>query len=43
MVITELLLGESIILDSSKVTMLYGFDILGYRTILGMYIENDEK
>lgn len=39
MVSTELLLGEGIILEPSKVIMLYGLDILGYRTILGIYIK----
>jgi len=42
MVSTELMLGEGTILEPSKVTMLYGLDILGYRTIIGMYIENKE-
>ena len=42
MVSTELLLGEGTILEPSKVTMIYGLDILGYRTIIGMYIENRE-
>ena len=42
MVTTELLLGEGSILQPSKVTMLYGLDILGYRTIIGLYIENKE-
>lgn len=39
---TEILLGEGTILQRSKVTMLYGLDILGYRTIIGLYIENKE-
>ena len=42
MVSTELYLGEGTILEPSKVIMLYGLDILGFRTILGMYIENKE-
>lgn len=39
---TEILLGEGTILQRSKVTMIYGLDILGYRTIIGLYIENEE-
>ena len=42
MVSTELYLGERTILEPSKVIMLYGLDILGYRTIIGLYIENKE-
>ena len=42
MVSTELLLGEGTILEPTKITMLYGLDILGYRTIIGLYIENKE-
>lgn len=42
MVSTEIYLGEGTILEPSKVIMLYGLDILGFRTILGMYIENKE-
>ena len=40
---TELMLGEGPILETSKMTMLYGLDILGNRTIIGLYIENKEN
>lgn len=39
---TEIMLGEGTILEASKVIMIYGLDILGYRTIIGLYIENKE-
>ena len=40
---TELMLGEGPILETSKMTMLYGLDILGNRTIIGLYIENKDN
>ena len=42
MVSTELSLGSGTILEPTKITMIYGLDILGYRTIIGLYIENKE-
>lgn len=42
MVSTEIMLGEGTILQSTKLTMLYGLDILGNRTIIGLYVENKE-
>ncbi len=39
---TEMMLGEKTILEASKIYMIYGIDILGYRTIIGLYIEDKE-
>lgn len=39
---TEIQLGEGPVLEASKVVMMYGLDILGYRTIIGLYKEKKE-
>lgn len=39
---TEIMLGEKTILEATKIYMIYGIDILGYRTIIGLYVEDKE-
>ena len=38
----EMMIGEGDILEKSKIYIMYGLDILGKRTIIGIYIEEKE-